>query len=191
RNRARIRALLAAGHPLTLLVRPGPGRLLVGPFEVNLAAGLHLSLLDALAPPWNRTDSDGAVVASGAGAVPAAALPVPPGESYTDMTGHRPGYRFLVGYHFLDKGFFNVPLRYAALFGGDKESIRILCGPQRDAIHGHIDRSTNTNAAPRVVGGRKLRRWFLEHAGLNAPVDIDILAPNAIWIRRVRRDPPV
>ena len=25
--------------------------------------------------------------------------------------------------------------------------------------------------------------WFEEHAGLNNPVDIDILAPNAVWLR--------
>jgi len=103
--------------------------------------------------------------------------------TYTDLTTDRPSYRFLVGYHFIDKGFFNVPLRYSALFGEDQQKIRILCGRERDTLHGHIDRSTNTNAAPRIVGGRKLKRWFEDNAGINNPVDIDILAPNAVWIR--------
>jgi hypothetical protein len=39
------------------------------------------------------------------------------------------------------------------------------------------------NASPRTVGGRALEAGFEEAAGLNNPVDIDILAPNAVWIR--------
>ena len=34
-----------------------------------------------------------------------------------------------------------------------------------------------------LIGGSALARWFAEQAGLNNPVDIDILAPNAVWLR--------
>lgn len=188
RNRERIMAMLMVDQPVDLYAMPDPGNLHYGSFRVNLAAGLQHSLIDALDPPWNRA--------------PSKAPPAPrrrpqqrrvrkrrthlieaDSATYTDLTTDRPSYRFLVGYHYIDKGFFNVPLRYSALFGEDQQKIRILCGRERMTLHGHIDRSSNTNATPRIVGGRKLKRWFEEHTGINNPVDIDILAPNAVWIR--------
>ncbi len=186
-NRARISAMLMVDQPVELYAMPDPGNLHYGSFRVNLAAGLQHSLIEALDPPWNRAGAD---------------IRPPPrrpqarevrkrrshlvdadNATYTDLTTDRPGYRFLVGYHYMDKGFFNVPLRYSRLFGDDQQKIRILCGRERDTIHGHIDRSSNTNASPRIVGGRKLKRWFEDNTGINNPVDIDILAPNAVWIR--------
>ncbi len=187
KNRERILAMLMVDQPVEVYAMPDPGNLHYGSFRVNLAAGLQHSLIEALKPPWNQNVSP----------LPSAArkpraqsvrkqrrhLIENDSNTYTDLTTDRPSYRFLVGYHYMDKGFFNVPQRYSQLFGNDQEKIRILCGRDRETIHGHIDRSTNTNAAPRIVGGRKLRRWFEENAGINNPVDIDILAPNAVWIR--------
>lgn len=185
RNRERIAAMLMLDQPVDLYALPDPGNLHYGSFRVNLAAGLQHSLIDVLRPPWNAAQHALAKMDR-----PIKALrrrsPRAIGDAanpFTDLTTDRPSYRFLLGFHFLDKGYFNVPLRYSGLLGGDQETIRILCGRERDAIHGHIDRAANTNATPRVVGGRKLKRWFEEHSGLNNPMDIDILAPNAVWLR--------
>ncbi|MGE0483531.1 MAG: hypothetical protein AB7Q81_05300 [Gammaproteobacteria bacterium] len=186
RNRERILAMLMVDQPIEVYALPDPGNLHYGSFRINLAAGLQHSLIESLQPPWN--DSGARVVPTRAAKSVRRPQPRPrpvvdDGHTYTDLTTDRPSYRFLVGYHYLDKGYFNVPLRYSRLFGGDQEKIRILCGRERDTIHGHIDRATNTNASPRIIGGRKLKRWFEENAGLNNPVDIDILAPNAVWLR--------
>ena len=186
RNRERIAAMLMIDQTIELLALPDPGNLHYGSFRVNLAAGLQHSLTQTLSPPWNSTTD--------ANAAPKPApkkrvrkhrvrLVNDDGDTYTDLTTDRPSYRFLVGYHYIDKGFFNVPMRYSRLFGGDQEKIRILCGRGRAPIHGHIDRTANTNSAPRIIGGRKLKRWFQENSDLNKPVDIDILAPNAVWLR--------
>ena len=188
RNRERIVAMLMVDQPVDLYAMPDPGNLHYGSFKVNLAAGLQHSLIEALAPSWNQTT---AAAAAAAKQKPRSQrvnkrrthLTEADSNTYTDLTTDRPSYRFLVGFHYMDKGFFNVPMRYSALFGDDQQKIRILCGRERHTIHGHIDRSTNTNASPRIVGGRKLKRWFEEDAGINNPVDIDILAPNAVWIR--------
>lgn len=188
RNRERIIAMLIVGQPVVLHAMPDPGNLHYGSFRVNLAAGLQHSLLAALDPPWNRGAAPAARGPSEVADLPLAArrrrrLTAPGDNEFTDLTTDRPSYRFLVGYMYMDKGFFNVPARYSRLFGNDRERIRILCGRDKATIHGHIDRSSNTNASPRIVGGRPLKLWFEEHAGLNNPVDIDILAPNAVWIR--------
>jgi hypothetical protein len=170
---------------------PDPGSMLYGSFRVNLAAGLQHSLIEALDPPWNKNTASPVEAAD----------PTPlhvvstarrrrrmpeaddDDDSHVGTTSARPSYRFLVGYMYMDKGFFNVPVRYSRLFGKDREKIKILCGSEKSPIHGHIDRSSNTNDAPRIVGGGALKHWFEENAGLNNPIDIDILAPNAVWIR--------
>ena len=193
RNRERIIAMLVIGHPIDLYVMPDPGNLHYGSFRVNLAAGLQYSLIEALNPPWNKGASRRRSSRSKLSRSEPARSRSPSqgprtftdgdGQEYTDLTVNRPSYRFLVGYIYMDKGFFNVPMRYSPMFGKDRERIKILCGVDKETIYGHIDRSTNTNASPRVIGGSRLKSWFEENAGINRPVDIDILAPNAIWIR--------
>lgn len=192
RNRERVLAMLMMDQPVDLYALADPGNLHYGSFRINLAAGLQHSLIESLRPPWNDASGSNQPVRPAkavhrpARPTPAGSPPRPPRDddnTYTDLTTDRPSYRFLVGYHYLDKGYFNVPLRYSRLFGADQEKIRILCGRERETIHGHIDRASNTNATPRIIGGRKLRRWFEDNAGLNNPVDIDILAPNAVWLR--------
>ncbi len=189
RNRERVVAMLMLDQQVALYAMPDPGSMLYGSFRVNLAAGLQHSLIDALDPPWNKLGGGllEAVDPTPLHQVPVAARRRAVGgrldDQATNDTSERPSYRFLVGYMYMDKGFFNVPVRYSRLFGNDREKIKILCGREKSTIHGHIDRACNTNAAPRIVGGTALKLWFEEHAGLNNPVDIDILAPNAVWIR--------
>lgn len=182
--------MLMLDQQVALYAMPDPGSMLYGSFRVNLAAGLQHSLIEALDPPWNKA---GGGLPEAVDPTPLHQVPVTAGRRGADAgraahgagndTSARPSYRFLVGYMYMDKGFFNVPVRYSRLFGKDRERIKILCGRERSTIHGHIDRSCNTNASPRIVGGSALKHWFEEHAGLNNPVDIDILAPNAVWIR--------
>ncbi len=190
RNRERIIGMLMLDQQVALYAMPDPGAMLYGSFRVNLAAGLQHSLIDALDPPWNKAAAstfDNAeptplnVVMSEARRGRGGATS--DDDEPAILTTEACGYRFLVGYMYMNKGFFNVPARYSRLFGKDREKIKILCGRDKSTIHGHIDRSSNTNAAPRIVGGGALKSWFEEHAGLNNPVDIDILAPNAVWIR--------
>jgi hypothetical protein len=187
RNRERIVAMLMVDQPIQLYAMPDPGSLHYGSFKINLAAGLQHSLIEGLNPAWNRDIPNAAPAPRNVRPrrvhKPRSHLIEADSNTYTDLTTDRPSYRFLVGYLYQDKGFFNVPLRYSRLFGDDQQKIRILCGAERETIQGHIDRSSNTNASPRIVGGRKLKRWFEINTGLNNPVDIDILAPNAVWIR--------
>ena len=190
RNRERIIGMLMLDQQVALHAMSDPGAMVYGSFRVNLAAGLQHSLIDALDPPWNqavgssveRTD----LTPLNAVAPTARKRHREASSEHDDhavLTTEQSGYRFLVGYMYMSKGFFNVPVRYSPLFGNDREKIKILCGREKSTIHGHIDRSSNTNASPRIVGGGALKSWFEKHAGLNNPVDIDILAPNAIWIR--------
>ena len=190
RNRERIIAMLMLDQQVALYAMSDPGSMLYGSFRVNLAAGLQHSLIDALDPPWNKAAGGtfDSADPTPLNMVPSAARKPRRGadsadDRYAGIATARPGYRFLVGYMYMNKGFFNVPVRYSRLFGQDRETIKILCGREKSTIHGHIDRSSNTNASPRIIGGGALKNWFEEHAGLNNPVDIDILAPNAVWIR--------
>lgn len=184
RNRERIIAMLIVGQVVEVYAMPDPGSLHFGSFRLNLAAGLQQSLQTALDPPWNRAATAAPPVSTPAPARKRRSEILPVDDPFTDLTIDRPSYRFLVGYMYLSKGFFNVPTRYSRLFGSDQDHIRILCGGDKVALQGRIDRSANTNATPRVLGGAPLKRWFEEHVGLNKPVDIDILAPNAVWLRK-------
>ena len=187
RNRERIIAMLVINRPVELYVMSDPGNLHYRSFRVNLAAGLQHSLIEALSPPWNgaagKPRSHGHRLAKSRARKGPQRSTDTDGETYTDLTRDLPSYRFLVGYMYMDQGFFNVPLRYSRLFGKDREKIKIMCGVERVTIHGQIDRAANTNDTPRIVGGPALRNWFERNAELNSPVDIDILAPNAIWLR--------
>ena len=189
RNRERIVGMLMLDQQVALYAMSDPGAMLYGSFRINLAAGLQHSLIDALEPPWNKSAAGvfDSAEPTPLNMVAAAARQRRRGAGSDDdpavLTAEQSGYRFLVGYVYMNKGFFNVPVRYAPLFGKDREKIKILCGREKATIHGHIDRSSNTNASPRIIGGGALKSWFEEHAGLNNPVDIDILAPNAVWIR--------
>lgn len=192
KNRERIIAMLLIEQPVLLYAMPDPGNLHYGSFRVNLAAGLQHSLIEALAPPWNtppaRRPQRHAVRRRETPAPRPTGAARPTNfddidNTYTDRTVDCPSYRFLLGYMYLENGFFNVPMRYSRLFGRDREKIKILCGADKQTVYGHIDRASNTNASPRVLGGPLLKSWFEVNAGLNHPIDIDILAPNAIWLR--------
>ncbi len=97
---------------------PDPGNLHYGSFKVNLAAGLQHSLIEALTPVWNQNSSSTRPIAR----KPRQQrmnkrrthLTEADSDTYTDLTTDRPSYRFLVGFHYMDKGFFQRP---DALFG--------------------------------------------------------------------------
>ena len=77
--------------------------------------------------------------------------------------------------------------RYRNLFQSSTEAVLIVDGVTLRVLEANPASlallETAGAKSPRIVGGGPLKHWFEEHAGLNNPVDIDILAPNAVWLR--------
>lgn len=61
RNRAGLLELLDAGRTVRILGWIDPGLHRIGPFDLNMAAGLEDSIIAVLAPPWNGARSAEAV----------------------------------------------------------------------------------------------------------------------------------
>ncbi|MHB1421895.1 MAG: GIY-YIG nuclease family protein [Gemmataceae bacterium] len=202
RNNARIRALLQKGAAVDILALPDNGLLHYGQFHFNLAAGLEDSLIAEISPSWNgsATSPAGATSLSEKHQSDARSgtEPAEPqintdsgaGDSEFVLCGAqapqtpRPITSFPLVVHptYYEKGFFNVGVSYAELFGGGGQKIDIFCGDADGPIIGMINRTANHNRTPRIMGGRGLRDWFQRHMREMQKACVTVLSPAAIRI---------
>ena len=170
-NHGRIQALLDAGDPVDILSLPDSGLMHYGKFHLNLAAGLEDSIIRTLDPPWNG----GKVEPVTEQLAPDESSTVPPAVS--DVAASFP---FTLQPTYKARGFFNVPVGRAALFGADGETIEMFLGDAPQPVLGGINRTANINGSPRIMGGRLVRDWFatLEKTTLQ----VEVLSPTSIRI---------
>lgn len=167
-NNGRIKALLEAGDSVDILSLPDSGLMHYGQFHLNLAAGLEDSIIARLAPPWNGGKPE--PVAEQLADAAQTEDKVLPDAAHTFQLKLQPTYR--------DRGFFNVPVGYAALFGADGETIELFLGDAPQPVLGGINRRANANASPRIIGGRLVRDWM--SALETKTVNVEVLSPTAI-----------
>lgn len=202
RNNASIRALLQQEAAVDILALPDNGLIHYGQFHLSLAAGLEDSLISVISPPWNgsATGPAGATSLSEPHQSEARAgtEPAEPqintdsgaGDSESVLCGAqtpqtpRPIASFPLVVHktYYNQGFFNVGVSYAALFGGDGQTIDIYCGDADRPIFGTINRTANNNQTPRIMGGKGLRDWFQRHLREMQEASVTVLSPTAIRI---------
>lgn len=96
-------------------------------------------------------------------------------------------FRITVQPTYHKRGFFNVPVTHSDLLAGDGEPTEIFCGASSTPISGTIDRRSNQNKTPRVMGGVGLRDWLQENVDVMDEVDILVNSSNSIRITRVQR----
>lgn len=182
RNSANIRDLLLQGRKVDILALEDNDLLQYGGFRINLAAGLEEDMVARLQPPWNmqrtvrpRSEETGK---------PAQADPVQDAPRHT-VPNHMP---LVLQETYWNRGFFNVPVQHAPLFGGDLEKITILVPHRQLPIIGYISRSANANGTPRVMGGRELQKWFRRECRLMGKVNVEILSPTSIVLTPMGSD---
>jgi hypothetical protein len=159
---------LAKGADVEVLVLPDNGLMHYGQFHLNLAAGLEDSIIALLNPPWNGGDRRRKPVAGDTIEV----LPV-------DQ------FQFQLQRSYSEKGFFNVPVAHTKSLGEDGQSIDVFCGAAESPVIALLNRRSNSNGTPRIMGGSALRNWFQASCEIGYTIQVDVLSPVTIRLRTV------
>ena len=174
RNSANIRESLLQGRKVDILVLEDNDLLHYGGFRINLAAGLEEDMVAKLQPLWNLQRSPKPRPEEAGKAVETEAVQEAPRHT---VPNNMP---LILQETYWNRGFFNVPVQFAPLFGGDLEKIHILVPHRQLPIIGYISRSANANGTPRVMGGRELQKWFRRECILMGKINVEILSPTSI-----------
>ena len=190
RNNARIREILESGREVQIFALPDPGLLRYGVFHLNLAAGLEDDVIHQLDPAWNgkRTRLGGLGHSSAKSeALRRKEADTPRREAVRDREATRSGpvrTRFSVTLHptYYHQGFFNVVVEHDHLIGRAEGPIDIYLGDAEEPILGTIDRHTNQNGTPRILGRTAMRDWFRQNAQEMGSVMVAVMSPTAMRI---------
>ena len=91
-----------------------------------------------------------------------------------------PSFIVKIGKTYYRQGFFNVPINYESYFAGHGAEISIITPGRSTAIHGHINRTVNSNSTPLIMGTASLRDWFQSHIKLGDMIRVIFHGPNQI-----------
>lgn len=103
----------------------------------------------------------------------------------SNETGIKPTYRLILGNTYYTKGFFNLGVDIERHLTYDEGPMKIFVGDEKQQISGRITRKANQNGTPRIYGGAELRDWFQTNCRKGQLVNVVILAPKQIWIKRI------
>lgn len=167
-NHRRIKDLLAGDVAVDIYALPDGGLLHYGKFHLNLAAALEDDIIKIVDPEWNGGKPEPLNELLQAGFTET--LSAPPAEVFTLTL--QPTY--------YQRGFFNVDVSSQRFFGADGETIELFLGSNPQPVLGTINRRTNTNGTPRIMGGAELRDWFSSNAKIMDCIAISVLSPTSI-----------
>lgn len=88
---------------------------------------------------------------------------------------------------YYEKGFFNIGVSSESLIRPDNGRITIQLEGTRESLVGKVKRDVNNNGTPRVFGRAALRDWFQRNFNIHDTVEVVILSPNEIRIRKSRK----
>ena len=163
---------LKAGHKVEILVLPDDGSLTYRGHRIRLADGLERDLLAQLDPQWNELGGD---------------EPANPHEEATradpaDPNGGGGRRVFQLQLHdaYCETGYFNVPISHTRQFGADGEAITILLGDTRHQTEARINRTTNKNGTPRIMGGTQLRDWLADQHKYRKHILVEVISETRV-----------
>jgi hypothetical protein len=198
RNNKYIHDILRQGKTVDIFGLPDNGLLHYGKFHVNLAAGLEDSLISALRPEWNgqrtarpvlveseATVATGEILSDDVQNIPLEHTPM---ENDPASAEHGITMPLILQVTYFNQGFFNVPVEYQRYFGNDLEKIDIYCGEEQSFVAGYINRTANSNATPRIMGGIQLKRWMHKASHAMGAIDVVIQSPTSIKLTPHRLD---
>jgi len=164
----------------------------LGPFRINLSAGLEDDLIAQLNPPWNGGREPGAVAKANTSSKAAHLKAVaPPSRAMSPETADsaegrlKPSFPVTIGKTYHRQGFFNVPVNFERYFAGDGAAISIALPGRRNPAAGKLNRSVNSTNAPRVMGGTQLRDWLQQNVRIGDQIRVVAHGPSQIEIQKV------
>jgi hypothetical protein len=92
-------------------------------------------------------------------------------------------FRLTLAKTYWSKGFFNVPVDYERYVTKDEGPVDLFLGEATAPIVGHVSRSANDNATPRVRGNAALRTFFQQNFKVGDSVDVEFLSLTAMRLR--------
>lgn len=172
KNNANLLNSLNEGKTVDIYVLPDNGLMHYGIFHLNLSAGLEDSIIQTLAPDWNRSAT---INKNSEQTVSSSDLSLfKDGEHSLSLVLHKTYYK---------NGFFNIPIKHSHHFGNDGERIEIFLDDDTTTVLGTINRTANNNQTPRIMGLKLLARWFQANKKPMDRIIVEILTPNAIKIK--------
>src|ERR1700730_13122234 len=87
---------------------------------------------------------------------------------------------------YLEQGFFNVTVdfdNYVRQTEGTVDLL-LLSGGKDQSVAAKVNRSANRNGTARMMGGTKLRDWFLSQFDVGARLDVDLGSAGQIRIQK-------
>lgn len=87
---------------------------------------------------------------------------------------------------YLEQGFFNVTVdfdRFVRQTEGPVELVLLADGKEQRR-EAKVNRSANMNGTARIIGGTKLRDWFLNHFDVGTRLDVDLGSDREIRIQK-------
>jgi hypothetical protein len=204
RNNYALIQMLRQGKLVEIYAWMDAGLHKVGVFHLNYAAGLEDSIIKTLCPPWNGARSQPGVTANALPVdtpptsstttklEPAEITPIPnDSEAASDaevkelrasaILNPLPSFQVKLGKTYFNRGFFNVPVKYAGLFPGHGTELIIYCGSTRTLVRAIVDRNANQGSGtPRIYGKNPLAAWFSRNCNLDDEVTIRVISFNEI-----------
>lgn len=186
-----IKAALAQGVDIRILVFTPISQLRYADFEINLAAGLEDSLIRAFDPPWNGRERGQPITeeaereeAEETEAEPtdaALADDIQP-EARASATALAT-FTVVLGPTYYDKGFLNPGVEASRHLGKDGDPIRILFDDGSEPVISRINRTANRTGAVRVVGrNQQIAIWFQRRFKEGDTVQGRVLDPHSILL---------
>ena len=93
-----------------------------------------------------------------------------------------PTFKLILHKSYYKFGFFNVPVEFDKLVGGNREQIKMQLGNTEGIVIGRIDRNANINETARIYGGTALKEWFTSNYKIGDMIEIYLLSPTSLKI---------
>ncbi|MFN2546088.1 MAG: hypothetical protein ABR567_01515 [Myxococcales bacterium] len=87
---------------------------------------------------------------------------------------------------YLEQGFFNVTVdfdKYVRQSEGPVALVLLFDGREQ-RVDAKVNRSANQNGTARIMGGTRLRDWFLDHFDVGAKIAVDLSSQREIRLKQ-------
>lgn len=167
-----IKAALAEGAEIRILVFTPISHLRYADFEINLAAGLEDSLIKTFDPPWNGRERGQPITEEAEREEAEEAATEQPDALNADgiqqktmaTTPALATFTVTLGTTYYEKGFLNPGVEASRYLGKDGDPIRIFFGDGSEPVISTINRTANRTGAVRIVGkNTQIAQWFQRH----------------------------
>jgi hypothetical protein len=185
----RIKEALRTGAEVRILVFIPISDLRYANFDINLAAGLEDSLIEAFDPPWNGrykgkpvTEEAEREIAEEPETAPAAGAPaIQPAAMLASAREPLASFEIVLSPTYYRQGIINPGIDASRHLGVDGDFVEVVFDDATLPILSKIDRKASANGSVRIVGkNRQIAQWFQRRFREDDVCRAQILSPNRI-----------